>query len=68
MFAVELMMPEVSVRTSLPVALATGTATFIARLFVGLEPAFKTPPIAMLAHHPASFYALLLYTFLGALN
>ena len=44
MFAVELMMPEVSVRTFLPVALATGTATFIARLFVGLDPAFQTPP------------------------
>jgi len=67
MFAVELMMPEVSVRTFLPVALATGTATFIARLFVGLEPAFRTP-IAMSAHHPASFYALLLYTFLGVLT
>src|SRR6201993_1587572 len=46
---------------------AAGAATFIARLFVGLEPAFKTPPIATLAHHPASFYALLLYTFLGVL-
>ena len=68
MFAVELMMPEVSVRTFLPVALATGAATFIARLFVGLEPAFRTPPIATLAHHPASFYALLLYTFLGVLT
>ena len=68
MFAVELMMPEVSVRTFLPVALATGAATFVARLFIGLEPAFKTPPIATLAHHPASFYALLLYTFLGVLT
>ncbi|MDE2500718.1 MAG: chloride channel protein, partial [Alphaproteobacteria bacterium] len=36
MFAIELMMPEVSVRTFLPVALATGTATFIARLFLGI--------------------------------
>ena len=37
MFAVELMMPEVSSRTFLPVALATGTATFIARLFLGID-------------------------------
>ncbi|HEY3917102.1 MAG TPA: chloride channel protein, partial [Stellaceae bacterium] len=29
MFAIELMLPEVSVRTFLPVALATGTATFV---------------------------------------
>src|ERR1700740_247965 len=54
MFAIELMMPEVSVRTFLPVALATGTATFIARLFVGLDPAFRTPPILALDHHPTS--------------
>ena len=30
MFAIELMMPEISARTFLPVALATGTATFSA--------------------------------------
>ena len=30
-FAIELMMPEVSTRTFLPVALATGTATFVGR-------------------------------------
>ena len=43
MFAIELMMPEVSVRTFLPVALATGTATFIGRLFFGAQPAFMRP-------------------------
>ncbi len=35
MFAIELMMPEVSVRTFLPVAIATGTATFLGRYFLG---------------------------------
>ena len=49
MFAIELMMPEVSVRTFLPVALATGTATFIARLYFGLEPAFQMPALATLS-------------------
>ena len=44
MFAVELMMPEVSVRTFLPVAIATGTATFVGRLFFGQQPAFIVPP------------------------
>ena len=43
MFAIELMMPEVSVRTFLPVALATGTATFIGRSFLGVRPAFDVP-------------------------
>src|SRR5580692_11154529 len=41
MFAVELMMPEVSVRTFLSVALATGTATFVGSLFFGSDPAFR---------------------------
>ena len=38
MFAIELMLPELSARTFLPVALATGTATFIGRMFLGLNP------------------------------
>ena len=41
MFAIELMMPELSARTFLPVALATGAATFIGRIFLGLQPAFE---------------------------
>lgn len=68
MFAIELMMPEVSVRTFLPVALATGTATFTARLFLGLQPAFQVPALEALTGNPASFYALLLYALLGALT
>src|SRR3954452_451627 len=37
------LMPEVSVRTFLPVAIATGTATFVGRLFFGQQPAFVVP-------------------------
>ena len=44
MFAVELMMPEVSVRTFLPVALATGTATFIDRLYFDWNRPFACRP------------------------
>jgi chloride channel protein, CIC family len=65
MFAVELMMPEVSVRTFLPVALATGTATYIGRLYFGLEPAFRLPGLATMSHHPTSLTALLLFAALG---
>ena len=65
MFAVELMMPEVSVRTFLPVALATGTATYIGRLYFGLEPAFRLPGLATMSHHPTSLTALLLFALLG---
>jgi chloride channel protein, CIC family len=67
MFAVELMMPEVSVRTFLPVALSTGTATYIGRLYFGLEPAFRLPALATMSHHPTSFPALLLFAVLGVL-
>jgi chloride channel protein, CIC family len=68
MFAIELMMPEVSVRTFLPVALATGTATFIGRLYFGLEPAFRMPALAAtVSHHPTQFGALVLFALLGVL-
>lgn len=66
MFAIELMMPEISVRTFLPVALSTGTATYIGRLFLGLQPAFHVPSLLELPHHPASVLALVLYAVLGA--
>ena len=66
MFAIELMLPEVSVRTFLPVALATGTATFIAQFVLGLKPAFEVPLKFILTNHPAPLYALVLYAVLGA--
>jgi CIC family chloride channel protein len=43
-----------------------GTATFIARLFLGLRPAFDIPPISAMPLHPAPLYALLLSATLGA--
>ena len=67
MFAVELMMPEVSVRTFLPVALATGTATFVGRTFLGARPAFDVPSQLILTTAPTSLEAVLLCVVLGAL-
>src|ERR1017187_3462669 len=49
MFAIELMMPEVSVSTFLPVAVATGAATFVGRWFFGDTPAFHVPPLQAMA-------------------
>ncbi|MCA8878804.1 MAG: chloride channel protein [Rhodobacteraceae bacterium] len=40
LFAVELMLPEFSPRTLMPVVLATGTATYVGRFAFGVEPAF----------------------------
>ena len=67
MFAIELMMPELSARTFLPVALATGAATFIGRIFFGIYPAFPIPNALLASQAPASLDALLLYALLGAL-
>ncbi len=67
MFAIELMMPELSARTFLPVALATGAATFIGRIFFGIHPAFAIPNTLLASQAPASLDALLLYALLGAL-
>ncbi len=67
-FAIELMMPEVSTRTFLPVALATGTATFIGRIFFGPRPAFDVPPVGSLSVHPSAIYILVLYGILGVLT
>ncbi len=68
MFAIELMMPELSARTFLPVALATGTATFIGRIFFGVHPAFAIPAELLTSTHPATLPGLLLFALLGALT
>jgi chloride channel protein, CIC family len=59
LFAIELMMPEVSVTTFLPTAIATGTATFVGRLFFGSQPAFTVPPVVPLAVMTLALYAVL---------
>jgi CIC family chloride channel protein len=68
MFAIELMMPEVSVRTFLPVAIATGAATFIGRFFFGPQPAFMVPHLAPMSADASSAITLCLYALLGALT
>jgi Chloride channel protein EriC len=66
MFAIELLMPEVSVNTFLPLALATSSATFIGRLFFGPQPAFAVPAeLAALPNEPDAALLLLLFALLG---
>ncbi len=68
MFAIELMMPEVSVSTFLPVAIATGAATFVGRWFFGSQPAFLVPHIEPLATDASAALLLMLYASLGAVT
>jgi CIC family chloride channel protein len=45
LFAVEILLPEVSNRTFLPVVVATGSATTIGRMLIGPDPAFAVPDV-----------------------
>lgn len=67
MFAAEIMMPEVSPRTFLPVVIATGTATYIGRLFFGVHPAFEVPPLEIGDVRLIGAAALMSFVVLGVL-
>jgi chloride channel protein, CIC family len=45
LFAVEILLPEVSNRTFLPVVISTGAATLLGRILIGPNPAFAVPEI-----------------------
>ncbi len=45
LFAVEILLHEVSVRTLVPVALLTTTATYVGRVLIGSQPAFPVPAL-----------------------
>src|ERR1700733_7122982 len=45
LFAIEILLPEVSNRTFLPVVIATGAATLIGRILIGPSPAFTVPEV-----------------------
>jgi chloride channel protein, CIC family len=45
LFAIEILLPEVSNRTFLPVVIATGAATMLGRILIGPSPAFAVPEV-----------------------
>jgi CIC family chloride channel protein len=63
LFAMELMLHEVSVRTMVPVAIATAVATYIGRIFFGDFPAFIIPSLESISFHLLN--PLLIVSFLG---
>ena len=65
LFTIELMMPEMSIASFLPVALSTAAATFIGRFFFGVAPAFSVPPLAPLSIDLSSALTLGLYAVMG---
>jgi len=67
LFAIEIMLQEVSVRTLVPVSLATATATYIGRIFFGQSPSFSIPGLEMPYFHLTDPWVLLSYIGLGLL-
>ncbi len=67
LFAVEIMLHEVSARTLVPVTIATVTASYIARIALGDHPSFVMPALQASGTHPTDVLVLLLYPGLGVL-
>ncbi|HZZ63708.1 MAG TPA: chloride channel protein [Roseiarcus sp.] len=67
LFALEILLPEVSNRTFLPVVIATGAATLIGRILIGPAPAFLVPEIQFPLPQSFNFEEALAFVALGAL-
>lgn len=65
LFAMELMLHEVSARTLVPVTIATVTATWIGQLYFGPHPSFMVPALETFSMHASDPGALLSYAALG---
>jgi chloride channel protein, CIC family len=66
-FAVELMLPEISPRTLLPVTVAAGAATFVARFYYGLQPTFLVETVTASHLHIEGILVLLAFVPFGIL-
>lgn len=65
LFATEILLYEVSVRTLVPVIIATATATYIGQLFFGTYPAFRIPSLESPFFHLDKPVVLFAYVGLG---
>lgn len=66
LFALEIMLHEVSARTLVPVAIATATATYLGQLFFGPNPSFVVPALEKFTFRVTGLGILLSYLGLGA--
>jgi len=67
LFATEILLPEVSNRTFLPVVLSTGAATLLGRMLIGPNPAFAMPAEVMPLGHGINIEQPIAYVALGLL-
>ncbi len=68
LFAVEIIMHEVSARTLVPVVTATATATFVGQLAFGPHPSFFIPALETTYFHVTNPLLLLAYAALGTIT
>jgi len=66
-FAIELMMPEISARTLLPVTIATGASTFMTRFYYGMQPTFLVQTVMATHLRIAGVLGLLPFVLFGIL-
>jgi chloride channel protein, CIC family len=67
LFAIEILLPEVSNRTFLPVVIATGAATLLGRILIGPNPAFAVPEVFFPSATAFSLEEAIAFVCLGAL-
>jgi chloride channel protein, CIC family len=67
LFALEILLPEVSNRTFLPVVVATGAATTIGRILIGPDPAFAVPDVQFSLANSLAVGEILSFVLLGVL-
>jgi CIC family chloride channel protein len=67
LFAVEIMLHEVSARTLVPVTISTVTSSYIGRLVFGNHPSFVIPPLETTGDHATDLFVLFFYPGLGVL-
>lgn len=59
MFALELILPEYSIMTIMPLVISSIVATFVSSSFLGTEPAFIIPAYAMVSMYELIFHVIL---------
>lgn len=67
LFAVELILPEISARTMIPVAISTVAGTFAGQTFFGIHPSFNIPSLTLAPAHLMSLEAFATYLVLGVI-
>lgn len=67
LFAMEILLHEVSARTIVPVAISTATATYVGRIFFGVYPSFMIPALENYYFQITNPEVLISYVGLGVL-